>query len=43
MKPAGAWRESEEYIKEYIMMVQVQFNTKLKFVQYDGARKFGTN
>uniref|UniRef100_A0AAV1VEL2 Integrase catalytic domain-containing protein n=1 Tax=Peronospora matthiolae TaxID=2874970 RepID=A0AAV1VEL2_9STRA len=35
--------ESEECIKKYNLVVQAQFNYKVKFVRYDGAREFAAN
>ena len=35
--------ESEQHLKNYIMMVQTQFNKKVKCVRHDGAREFATN
>ena len=35
--------ESEDCIKRYIMAVQTQFDTKVKFVRHDGAREFAAS
>ena len=35
--------ESEDCIQKYIMMVQTQFDKRVKFVRHDGAREFATN
>ena len=35
--------ESEDCIKSYILKIQTQFGTKIKFVRHDGAHEFATN
>ena len=35
--------KSEDCIKKYIMAVQTQFDTKVKFVRHDGSREFATS
>ena len=35
--------ESEDCVKSYILKIQTQFETKVKFARHDGAREFVTN
>ena len=34
--------ESEDRVKKYIIIIQTQFNKKVKFVRHDGSREFAT-
>ncbi|CAI5707657.1 unnamed protein product [Peronospora farinosa] len=39
----SAKSESEDNLKNYITIIQAQFNKKVKFVRHDGAREFATS